>query len=138
MINRVFVSYILVGILNTLFGYSMFALFIYLEFHYSLAAFLSTVLGVLFNFKTIGNLVFRNNDNALIFRFVAVYVVVYLMNIAGLKLYSLFDGNMYLAGMLMIVPAAIVSFVLHSRFVFRRKGHWLSETAVRRTTERCP
>jgi putative flippase GtrA len=123
VINRVFIIYILVGILNTLFGYSVFALFIYLKVHYSLAALLSTVLGVLFNFKTIGKLVFGSNDNTLIFRFVSVYIVVYLMNVAGLRIYRLFDDNMYLAGLLMIIPAAIVSFALHSRFVFRRKGH---------------
>lgn len=119
MISRVFILFILVGMLNTVFGYSLYALLIYLNFHYSAAVFLSTVLGVLFNFKTTGNLVFKSNDNALIVRFVAVYVVIYLVNLAGLRIYRIFDDNMYLAGLLMIVPSALLAFVLHSRFVFK-------------------
>ena len=52
MQNNKLIKFILVGILNTAFGYSLFALFIFLNMHYSLAVFLSTVLGVLFNFKS--------------------------------------------------------------------------------------
>lgn len=117
-IDRAFIIYLLVGVMNTIFGYSIFAILIYLKFHYSLAALLATVLGVLFNFKSIGKLVFKNNDNSLIYRFISVYIVTYLINIGGMKIYRVFDDNMYLAGLVMIIPAAIISFVLHKRFVF--------------------
>jgi putative flippase GtrA len=121
LVNRGFITYVLVGILNTIFGYSVFAILIYLKLHYSLAVLLSTVLGVLFNFKTIGKLVFKSNDNRLIFRFISVYVIVYLMNVAGLKIYRIFDDNMYLAGLFMIFPTTIFSFVMHKRFVFKER-----------------
>jgi putative flippase GtrA len=116
--TRTFVVYILVGILNTAVGYSLFALFIFLGLHYSLAVLLSTLLGILFNFKTIGRIVFKSSDNRLIFRFFAVYAVTYLMNVAGLWLLKRFQLDMYLAGALLLLPMAVVSFMLHRKFVF--------------------
>ena len=115
-----FVKFLLVGILNTVFGYSIFGIFIYLNIHYTIAVLLSTVLGVLFNFKTIGKLVFKSHDNRLIFRFVFVYFIVYILNISGLWFFkSLGYGNMYINGLILIVPLALVSFLLNKKFVFR-------------------
>jgi putative flippase GtrA len=119
MKTRSYAAYILVGILNTAFGYSMFALFIFLKLHYSLAVFFSTVLGIVFNFKTIGRLVFKSSDNSLIFRFFAVYAVTYLINVAGLKILSIINIDMYIAGAVLLLPMAVVSFIFHKGFVFR-------------------
>ena len=58
-----FPQFVLVGILNTAFGYGCFALFIYLGLHYTIAVLLGTCLGILFNFKTLGHLVFKNKQN---------------------------------------------------------------------------
>jgi putative flippase GtrA len=120
MKNNKFLKFILVGILNTIFGYSAFAFFIYLNIHYSLAVLLSTILGVLFNFKSIGKLVFDSSDNSLIYRFVLVYVVIYILNISGLWVLkqSGFE-NMYINGFILLAPLAIVSFVLNKKYVFK-------------------
>ena len=69
-IDWLFVKFVLVGILNTAFGYLVFALLLFLGLHYTLAVILSTIAGVLFNFKTTGTLVFKNHNNKLIFKFV--------------------------------------------------------------------
>jgi len=119
--DRKFITFVVVGIMNTLFGYSLFALFIYLKVHYSLAVLLATVLGILFNFKTIGRLVFRNSNNLLIFRFVGVYGVTYLLNVTALRVFDSFKVNMYAAGMLLLVPIAVISFLLQSKYVFTKK-----------------
>jgi putative flippase GtrA len=112
----------LVGLLNTAVGYSLYAIFIFFGMHYSLAVLFSTILGVLFNFKTIGKIVFKNSSNHLLLRFVAVYIVTYFINIAGLRICKNFNIDMYLAGALLLVPLAIISFVLHKTFVFHTKG----------------
>lgn len=114
-------KFIFVGILNTIFGYSLFAFFIYLGLHYPIAVLLSTILGVLFNFKTIGRLVFDSNDNGLIFRFILVYAITYLLNIFFLWLLKkLGSENMYIDGFALLIPLAAVSFLLNKFFVFRR------------------
>ncbi|WP_298063120.1 GtrA family protein [uncultured Campylobacter sp.] len=121
MIKRQAVKFLFVGIMNTTFGYGLFALFIYLGLYYPLAVLLSTILGVLFNFKTIGGLVFGSNDNKLIFKFILVYVIIYFLNIFFLWLFKrLGFENMYLNGFVLLIPLAAVSFLLNKFFVFRR------------------
>ncbi len=121
MTDRKFIKFVLVGILNTLFGYSLFAFFIYLKMHYSLAVLLATILGILFNFRTIGRLVYRNSNNLLIFRFVGVYGATYLLNVAALRILDGFNVNMYVAGILLLGPMAVISFLLQSKYVFMEK-----------------
>lgn len=117
-----FIKFLFVGGLNTAFGYGVFALFIFLKFHFAVASFLSTVLGILFNFKTTGTIVFKNNDNHLIFRFFGAYAIVYGLNVLGLKLFKMINFDMYLAGFILIFPMAVVSFLLMKKFVFIEKS----------------
>ena len=120
--SKQFIKFILVGILNTIFGYSVFAFFIFVGLHYSLAVLLSTILGVLFNFKSTGILVFNSRDNKLIFRFVFVYIIIYILNVSGLWfLKNLGFSNMYINGGLLLIPLAILSFLLNKFFVFERR-----------------
>ncbi len=117
-----FIRFILVGILNTMVGYGLFALFIYLGLHYSLAVLFSTILGVLFNFKSIGKLVFNSNNNERIYHFIGVYILLYLLNVSGLwGLSSIGMENMYVAGAILLAPLAIISFILNKNFVFNQE-----------------
>ncbi|MGF6214008.1 GtrA family protein [Comamonas sp. 4034] len=110
--------FLLVGAMNAAFGYGCFAGFLYLGLHYSAALLLATVLGVAFNFKSTGALVFGSKNNKLIFRFVAGYGVVYGTNVVGIAALKLLGVDPYLAGMALIVPMALLSFVINNRFVF--------------------
>ena len=110
--------FLLVGGLNTLFGYAVFSLFLYLHFHYSAASFLAIVLGILFNFKTYGRLVFNRRDNALIYRFVLFYAVIYLVSTGGLWAFNRMGVNLYYANAMMLVPISGLAFYLNRRFVF--------------------
>lgn len=118
-LNSKFTKFLLVGGLNSLFGYSVFALFIFLKFHFTLATLIATILGVFFNFKTTGKLVFNNNNNLLIFKFIGVYIITYLLNIAFLAIFRFFKIDMFIAGALLIFPMAVISFLLNRKFVFK-------------------
>jgi putative flippase GtrA len=110
--------FLLVGLLNSLFGYSLFALLLFAGFHYTIATLIATILGVLFNFKTIGVFVFNDANNSRIFKFILVYTVTYLINIACLKVFSLLSIDLYLAGLLLLAPMAFLTFAMNRRFVF--------------------
>jgi putative flippase GtrA len=112
------VRYLLVGVLNTLFGYCCFALLLFIGLHYAVAAFLGTVLGILFNFKSYGTLVFDSRDNRRLLRFVGVYVLGYLLNVAGLWLLTGAGLSSYLAGAVLLLPMAALNYFLHKRYVF--------------------
>lgn len=113
-----FFKFLLVGLMNAAFGYGCFAVFVYLGLHYSAALFLATVLGVIFNFKSIGTLVFNSNNNGRVYRFVIGYVVVYGVNLSGIALLSLFDVMPYVSGLILVPPMAVLSFLINNRFVF--------------------
>ena len=118
ILRQRFVRFLLIGGINTIFGYGVFALFIFLGLHYTLASFFGTVLGILFNFQTVGRLVFFSYRNDLIFKFILVYLVTYLCNIFGLYLFNIFNISNYLAGAILILPVAFLAYFLNKMFVY--------------------
>lgn len=117
-IDWLFVKFILIGILNTAFGYLAFALLLFAGLHYTLAVILSTVAGILFNFKTTGVIVFKNNNNKLIFKFVAVYALTCTIAIIILRLAELSHLNLYFAGLVSTGICAVIAFLLNKNWVF--------------------
>jgi putative flippase GtrA len=127
--NRL-VRFFIVGGINSVFGYGLFALFIRLGLHPSLALLLATVLGVAFNFGTIGKLVFKTLELRLIMKFVMVYTVLYLVNWLFLKLLLMAGYSAYVGGAVLVVPMGVLGFVLHRTFVFTgKKGEELERHA---------
>ena len=121
MIKREFIKFIFIGILNTIVGYSLYVLFIYLGFDYKIAAFLAMVLGVLFNFQTIGRLVFDKYNNRLLFKFISVYVVIYFVGVVIIKIGKSYGLDDYLAGFIAVFPSAIISSLLNKFYVYKEK-----------------
>ncbi len=123
--KNTFVRFLLVGVINTIFGYSLFAILILVGLDYKYAILIGTIIGVLFNFQTTGKLVFGSKNNKLIFRFIAVYVVTYLLNVEGLRIADAINLNIehktkiLIAGAVLILPMALVSYTLNKLFVFR-------------------
>lgn len=114
-----FIKFLFVGALNTLFGYGCFALLIYLGLHYTVAMFLATVFGVMFNFKSTGALVFGSKNNNLVFRFVGVYIVTYGINVVAMSVFTSLGISPYIGGAVLLLPMAMLSFILIKRFVFK-------------------
>ncbi|MGV8835496.1 GtrA family protein [Cellvibrio sp.] len=118
-----FIRFLVVGVVNTLFGYSIYALLIYLGLSYIYALLFATILGVLFNFHTIGRLVFQSRDKRLIGKFFAVYAITFCLNLLFINLMIKFELSAYLAGAFALVPTTILSFLLNKFFVFKGKQH---------------
>jgi putative flippase GtrA len=113
-----FVRFLFVGALNTVVGYTAYALLLYLGLPYAAASLGALLLGILFSFRTHGALVFGNRDGRLIFRFAACWGIIYLVNIAligGLTRLGLSD---YVAGGLAMLPVAVLSYVAQKFLVF--------------------
>ena len=112
--------FVLVGIINVIFGYSAFAFFIFLNMHYAIASLIATCLGVVFNFQTLGKLVFKNSDNKLIFKFVFIYCVIYVLGVFFIKILHMFFENLYLCGGISVIFMAMLSYALNRNFVFAK------------------
>jgi len=122
VLKKQVISFILVGILNTIVGYSLYAFFIFLGFNYLLSVLFATILGIIFNFKTIGKLVFNNSNKKLFFKFIITYIIVFFINVFFIKIFRSYGLNDYLAGFLAILPCAIISFMLNKYYVFKEKN----------------
>ena len=112
------IRFLMVGGINTAFSYLIYAFFLYIGLHYTIAVLLAQICGVLFNFNTTGKIVFNNTKPNLIFRFIGVYLLTYFLNIFCLKLFELNNFNMYIAGAILVLPIAFLSFFLNKSLVF--------------------
>ena len=117
--SRLLVRFVLVGLLNTGFSYSVYALFVWLGFPYALANFVALVLGIVFSFRTQGSLVFRHAGWSRLRRFVPVWLAIYLVNIALIGLLMRLGFSAYMAGAMALVPVTALSFLSNRYFVFR-------------------
>lgn len=112
--------FIFVGLINTIFGYFVYFLFIWLGMSYFISLVMATISGIAFNFHTIGKFVFKNQNKALIFKFFFVYSFIFLLNLAAIKIFIRLGFSDYTAGAMAIFPSAIISFLLNKFFVFKR------------------
>ncbi len=120
-LTKRFILFLFIGLINTGFGYGLFALLIYLKVHYSLASLISTIMGILFNFKTTGVIVFKNNNNLLIFKFFIAYGITYSLGLLFLYITNYFEISNYIAGAFWLLPGAVISYLLLKSIVFRLK-----------------
>ncbi|MEG1498028.1 MAG: GtrA family protein [Bacteroidales bacterium] len=122
LLSKKLIRFFLVAGLNTVFGYLVFAFFIWCGLHYTLATLLGQVIGVLFNFKTYGALVFKNKKNKLLPRFISVYIFTYFCNIGAMTLLINLTGwSDYAVAAVMVLPIGLLGFLLNQYFVFRKK-----------------
>lgn len=120
-VQNKFIRFLFVGGLNTLFGYSVYCLMIWIGLSYVWATVVQQILGVLFNFMTTGSLVFENSDRRLLFKFILSYIITYFINIGVNKALQIcFDFNTYITGMGATIVAAMCSFFILKYFVYKK------------------
>ena len=120
LLKNKFVRFLLVGGLNTVFGYLVFSAVLYFVKNLYASIVIANIIAVMFNFKTYGKLVFQSEDKSRVFRFILVYVLVIgtqMVSIKGLG-YFFQINNTYLAAGIVTLPIALMSFVLMRKFVF--------------------
>jgi putative flippase GtrA len=120
MYNSQLFKFIVTGSINTLFYYLVYSIFIFLEFSYHLSVLFATLIGVLFSFKTFGKFVFNNEDKSLIYRFISIYIVLYILNISFIFIFDNYLNNYYISGFFATILCAIFSFILNKKFVFNQ------------------
>jgi putative flippase GtrA len=84
---------------------------------------IATVVAVLFNFCTTGQIVFRNRRAWLLPRFIAVYVVQTILNIGSLRALIAIGVPVLIAEAVVIGVLAVLTFFALKRFVFSQVVH---------------
>ena len=117
-LDEKFLKFLFVGFLNTAFSYFIYALFVTIGLKANLALFFQYIIGVLWNFKTTGTIVFQNKNNKLIFKFILSYIFTFLINSVLLAILNKFIND-YLAQAILILPIALISFIILKKWVFK-------------------
>lgn len=109
------------GVLNTLFGFGIFAVLVRLGVNLYLAQIIATLCGIAFNYITYSRHVFRGAEAAKA-RFVAAYGVNYLVNLGFLAFFDLFVHSDYVAGLLATIFASVTNYFALKHAVFTKRG----------------
>jgi putative flippase GtrA len=115
-----FLRFLLAGGLNTLFGFAVYALAVLAGLPVWLAMLVGTVAGVAFNFVTLGGYAFRDLSARRLPRFVLGYACTYAVNLAAFHLVHRRVADPVACQVLLVVPVALFSYLVMSRFVFRK------------------
>lgn len=113
-------KFLIIGGINTLFGYIVLTFFLWLQLPHSLAFLIGTLIGIIFNFFTTGRLVFKSSNNKLFFRFILGYLFLYVLNLSLFKGFLFLIPNQYLASFFSTALVSIPAYFVNKKFIFAR------------------
>lgn len=109
------------GVINTLFGFGLYALFVRLGMNMYFAQITAHVLGVIFNYFTYSRYAFADHKGSLS-RFILSYAVNYLLSLATLAAAAQIVRSPYLAGLVSVLVVSVINYFILKRLVFRAQG----------------
>ena len=115
------IKFLSAGVLNTVFGYSVYAVLLFIKVHYLVALFVATVAGVVFNYISFGRIVFNGHGGWFVFgKFVIAYALIYVVNAVLLRiLMAYFLLNPYLGQVICIPISILLSWLLMNYWVYK-------------------
>jgi putative flippase GtrA len=114
---RIGFRFVTAGLLNTIFGYSVYTVLIIAGLGYMPALAIATLAGVMFNFQTSRRLVFHVPGRFV--RFVLLYGAIFLINYVALRSLIQLGASELTAQAALVLPAATCSFLGQRFFIFR-------------------
>ena len=109
------------GIVNTAFGYGLFALFVALGLNMYVAQIASHLVGMAFNYFTYSRHAFHDSDVSKS-RFIASYAVNYLLGLGALWAISHVVASPYLAGFIAVGIVSLVNYFILKHWVFTARA----------------
>jgi putative flippase GtrA len=107
------------GIVNTLFGYGLYALFVTAGWNIYLAQVTSHFLGMVFNYYTYSRYAFAGHAGSKR-RFLASYVFNYVLGLIALAVAARVTNSPYVAGLASVIFVSVINYFVLKRLVFRR------------------
>lgn len=112
---RRFLRFVATGVLNTAFGYGLYALLVLTGLHPQIALALQFAISIVWNYVVHARFVFGQDGFGKLPRYAGVYVLVYLVNAAALAALLSLDTGPLLAQLLILPFVVILTFLLLSR-----------------------
>lgn len=116
-----FIRYVLVGVINTIFGFFVYSVFLFFGAHFSIASLGATIIGSGFNYITYSRVVFNSKQtNKKFLKFLLIYASLYVFSLLIISLFKKMNFNDYIAGIFNFILIPVVSYILNKFFVFRK------------------
>jgi putative flippase GtrA len=116
--NNILRRFIIIGVINTLFGFLLFSISILYGATTWFALIISTSFGTIFNFITTGKYVFIKLNVSQFPSFFICYIIIYFINYLLIEILFQWIESKIFSQFILIPPMAIFSFILMSRVVF--------------------
>lgn len=109
------------GVLNTVFGYAIYAALLFIGVPYLVALFVATVVGVIFNYFSFGRMVFHGYSGWFVFgKFVVAYALIYGTNAAILRVLTRdFLLSPYFGQVICIPISVLLSWLSMNHWVYK-------------------
>ena len=109
--------------LNTLFGYGIYAGLVFIKIPYLIALFMATIAGVIFNYFSFGRIVFRTRGGWFVFgKFVVAYAMVYVINAILLSILTHhYHLGPYIGQVICIPPSVVINWLLMNFWAFKKE-----------------
>ena len=116
------IKFLIAGVINTIFGYTVYAILIFANMPLLTALFVSTIAGVIFNYFSFGRIVFSSKGGWRIFwKFVVAYGIVYIINALALTtLTKDLQFNAYIGQVICLPLSVLLSWLLMNRWVYKK------------------
>lgn len=123
MINKKFIKFIIIGMINTLFSYVFFVVIFWFIPNKEIALTLSFIVAILFNYFTVSSYVFKDNINWVkLILFFGVYLLLYVINLIHLYIFvDYLKYDVYIAQFITLFYLPVISFFLNNKYVFTQK-----------------
>jgi putative flippase GtrA len=112
------IRYLLVGVGNTLLGYGAYCLSLIGGLSVPSASLVAIIFGVTISFLSQGIVVFGNVTIRAMFRFVANWIVMYVVYVGVVTALQRAGVSPYIGGLVAFVPTTVVSYFVLRDFVF--------------------
>jgi putative flippase GtrA len=106
------------GVVNTLFGFGLYAVLVRAGLNLYVAQGLAQIAGIAFNYLTYGRYTFANQTVSR-GRFIASYAVNFLLGLAGLAACKQIIASPYVAGICSIAVVSLINYFILKRYVYR-------------------
>lgn len=120
IINPRILRYLSTGLLNTLFGYTVYSFLVFFRLDIQLALLISTVCGVAFNYISFSKIVFfKKLSFSRVTKYLICYALIYAINLFSLQIFiENFGVGPYLSQAISLLLVVPISWVLLNYFAF--------------------
>jgi putative flippase GtrA len=121
IVKNSFSRFLIVGGFNSLFGFSVYALFALTAMETWKVLLISNFIGMLFNFFTAGHIVFFDTRISKMPRFLLSYITIYVVYLVLINWLEPIVDNRITAMAIIVVPVAVATYFIQKFFVYRHK-----------------